>query len=85
MSKSFESELEAIASKLVARLAAEREKVGLTRSELSEAIGGYRNLITKLETGKRKLDAALFVKIADGLKLRPSVLMRRAWEDDDSD
>lgn len=82
MTKSFEAELEAIATKLVRRLVAEREKVGMTRSELSEAIGGYRNLITKLETGKRKLDAALFVKIADGLQLKPSVLMRRAWEED---
>jgi len=78
---SFEAELEAIEAQLVARLAEEREKVGMTRSELSEAIGGYRNLITKVETGTRKLDAALFVKIAEGLKLKPSTLMRRAWED----
>jgi len=82
MTEAFDAELAAIETKLVERLAAEREKVGMTRSELSAAIGGYRNLITKLETGKRKLDAALFVKIAEGLKVRPSTLMRRAWEEE---
>jgi len=81
MAMSFEAELEAIEARLVARLSAEREKAGMTRSELSEAIGAYRNLITKVETRSRKLDAALFVKIAEGLKLKPSTLMRRAWEE----
>lgn len=81
MAMSFEAELEAIEARLVARLAAEREKAGMTRAELSEAIGAYRTLITKVEARARKLDTALFVKIADGLKLKPSTLMRRAWED----
>lgn len=81
MSKSFEDELAEIEKKLVTRLAAEREKAKMTRAELSEAIGAYRTLITKLETGNRDLDAALLVKIARGLKLKPSTLMRRVWDE----
>lgn len=81
MTMSFEDELKAIEARLVARLAIEREKAGLTRSELADAIGAYRQIITKLETGQRGLDAALLVKIAQGLKMKTSTLMRKVWDE----
>ena len=78
MSDSFTSKLKEIEFDLIEGLRVEREAQGLTREELSRKIGASENLISKLESHKRGLEAALIVKLAEVYELTEGTLLRRA-------
>lgn len=78
MSDSFTSQIKEIEFDLIEGLRVEREAHGLTREELSRKLGASENLISKLESHKRGLEAALVVKLAKVYELTEGTLLRRA-------
>lgn len=78
MADSFTSEIKEIEFDLIEGLRVEREARGLTREELSRKLGASENLISKLESHKRGLEAALIVKLAKIYELTEGTLLRRA-------
>ena len=78
MADSFTTEIKEIEFDLIEGLRVEREARGLTREELSRKIGASENLISKLESHKRGLEAALVVKLAEVYALTEGTLLRRA-------
>ncbi len=55
-----------------------RERKGVTREQLSLAMGGPKNLISKLESHSRGLEGALIMAIAKALNMKPERLLREA-------
>lgn len=78
MADSFTGEMKEIEFDLIEGLRAEREAQGLSREELSIKLGASENLISKLESHKRGLEAALIVKLAEVYGLTEGTLLRRA-------
>jgi transcriptional regulator with XRE-family HTH domain len=78
MADSFTSEIKEIEFDLIEGLRVEREARGLTREEVSLKLGASENLISKLESHKRGLEAALIVKLAKIYDLTEGTLIRRA-------
>ncbi len=78
MTDSFTDQLGAIEADLIDGIAEERRRAGLTQADLSKKLGASGNLMNKLESHKRSLEAALVVMIAKQLNLTEGTLIRRA-------
>ena len=60
-----------------AALRAERTKRGWSQERLAEGAGLHRVYISELERGLRSPTLKAFMRIADALEMKPSVLMRK--------
>lgn len=81
MSKAFQDQLARDEVRLIDGIARVRERKGMTREQLSLAIGAPKNLISKLESYSRGLEGALIVAIAKALKMKPERLVHEALQD----
>jgi transcriptional regulator with XRE-family HTH domain len=55
-----------------------RKAAGITQTELGRLIGRRQTVISKIELGERRLDAAEFVDISRAIGVDPYRLMRQA-------
>jgi transcriptional regulator with XRE-family HTH domain len=55
-----------------------RKDAGITQVELGQRIGRRQTIISKIELGERRLDAAEFVDISRAIGVDPYRLMRQA-------
>jgi transcriptional regulator with XRE-family HTH domain len=55
-----------------------RKNAGVTQVELGRLIGRRQTVISKIELGERRLDAAEFVEISRAIGVDPYRLMRQA-------
>jgi transcriptional regulator with XRE-family HTH domain len=55
-----------------------RKDAGITQIELGQRIGRRQTVISKIELGERRLDAAEFVAISRAIGVDPYRLMRKA-------
>jgi transcriptional regulator with XRE-family HTH domain len=55
-----------------------RKNAGITQTELGQLIGRRQTVISKIELGERRLDAAEFVEISRAIGVDPYRLMRHA-------
>ena len=64
---------------LVAQLVTARKTAGLTQTDLAERLGtGWRQtLVSKIETGERKLDAVEFVVVARAVGANPATIVNQ--------
>lgn len=53
---------------LIDLLVQQREKLGMTQSELANAIGEYQSFVARLESGQRRLDVVEFLSLAEILQ-----------------
>lgn len=53
---------------LIDFLVQQREKLGMTQSELAAEIGEYQSFVARLESGQRRLDVIEFLRLAKILK-----------------
>ena len=53
---------------LIDFLVQQRERLGMTQSELADAIGEYQSFVARLESGQRRLDVIEFLRLAEVLK-----------------
>ena len=49
-------------------LIAERERVGITQTQLADALRRPQSFVSKYETGERRLDVEEFLQIAEALQ-----------------
>lgn len=75
MSKAFQDQLAEDEARLIDGIARVRERKGMTREQLSLAMGAPKNLISKLESHSRGLEGALIVAIAKAMKMKPERLV----------
>ncbi|HEY8540089.1 MAG TPA: helix-turn-helix transcriptional regulator [Steroidobacteraceae bacterium] len=59
-------------ARLIALLAAAREKAGLTQQQLADRLGKPQSFVAKYEGGERRLDVVEFLAIARALDLDPA-------------
>jgi transcriptional regulator with XRE-family HTH domain len=59
-------------ARLIALLAAAREKAGLTQQQLADRLGRPQSFVAKYEGGERRLDVVEFLAIARALDLDPA-------------
>ena len=78
MSKAFQEQLAQDEARLIDGIARVRERTGMTREQLSLAMGAPKNLMSKLESHNRGLEGALIVAIANVLNMKPERLLREA-------
>jgi transcriptional regulator with XRE-family HTH domain len=64
------------AVKVGERIAARRKKLGLTQMELAERVGMSFTTISDYENGKRNIALETLVRVAEGLEMDPSTLVR---------
>lgn len=65
-------------SPIAVRLREEREKAGLTQTELAEKAGVRQATISELETGKtRRVDLDVLDRLCGALRLSPGDLLKR--------
>jgi len=55
-----------------------RHEMGLSQEELADRIGLHRTYIGGIERGERNVSLENILRIADSLKIRPSVLLDMA-------
>ena len=53
---------------LIDFLVQQRERLGMTQSELADAIGEYQSFVARLESGQRRLDVIEFLRLAEVLQ-----------------
>jgi transcriptional regulator with XRE-family HTH domain len=85
MSKAFQVQLAQNEAQLIDGIARVRERKGMTREQLSLAMGAPKNLISKLESHSRGLEGALIMAIAKALNMKVDRLMREALRDVDTE
>lgn len=81
MTKDFQERLTDDEAKLIDGIARVRERKGLTREQVSLAMGAPKNLMSKLESHSRGLEGALIIAIADAMKMKAVQLFREALRD----
>jgi len=57
-------------------LIAEREKAGVTQTQLAKALGRPQSFVSKYETGERRIDVEEFLQIAEALQTDASGMVR---------
>ncbi len=55
-----------------------RERLKVSQEEFADSIGMHRTYYGSIEQGKRNLTMATLVRVADGLKIKISELLRAA-------
>ncbi len=60
---------------LIALLIQKREQLGMTQSDLANAIGEYQSFVARLESGQRRVDVVEFLRLAKVLKFNPAVVI----------
>lgn len=85
MSKPFQVQLTQYEAQLIDGIARVRERKGMTREQLSLAMGAPKNLISKLESHSRGLEGALIMAIAKALNMKAERLVREALREADAE
>lgn len=85
MSKAFQEQLAQDEARLIDGIARVRERKGMTREQLSLAMGAPKNFISKLESHSRGLEGALIMAIAKAMNMKAEYLMREALRNTDKD
>lgn len=53
---------------LIEFLVQQREKIGMTQSDLADALGEYQSFVARLESGQRRVDVVEFMRFAEVLQ-----------------
>lgn len=61
---------------LIDLLIQKREAVGMTQTELAEALGEYQSFVARLESGQRRVDVIEFLELAQVLRFDPVEALR---------
>ena len=61
---------------LIALLVQKREAVGMTQTDLAEALGEYQSFVARLESGQRRVDVIEFLELAQVLRFDPVEALR---------
>lgn len=59
---------------LLGLLRSERERLGVTQTELASRLGNTQTFVSKFERGERRIDAVELVEIAEALGVQPAKL-----------
>ena len=63
--------------RLIALIIEAREKVGMTQTDLADALGEYQSFVARLESGQRRLDVIEFIRLAEILDFDAPKLMAK--------
>ncbi|GFE87774.1 helix-turn-helix domain-containing protein [Steroidobacter agaridevorans] len=83
MTKDFQEKLAEDEARLIDGIARVRERKGMTREQVSLAMGAPKNLMSKLESHSRGLEGALIIAIADAMNMKAVQLFREALREVD--
>lgn len=53
---------------LIEFLVQQREKIGMTQSDLADALSEYQSFVARLESGQRRVDVVEFMRFAEVLQ-----------------
>ncbi len=67
---------------VAARLRQWRQRRGLTTIQLADRLDVHQSTISRLENGKRRLDAEMLVELCRALNITPSMLFEEKNEED---
>ena len=73
MAKGFQDERY---RRLIGQLVARRLELGLTQQEIAARLGMQQQVVSRYETGERRLDAVELVDVANVLGLNASTLLQ---------
>jgi transcriptional regulator with XRE-family HTH domain len=59
---------------LLTVLKSERERLGVTQTELADRLGNTQTFVSKCERGERRIDAVELVEFAEALGIQPGDL-----------
>ena len=60
---------------LITLLIQKREQLGMTQSDLADAIGEYQSFVARLESGQRRVDVVEFLRLAKVLKFNAAAVI----------
>lgn len=60
---------------LIDFLVQQRERLGMTQSELADAIGEYQSFIARLESGQGRVDVIEFLRLAEVLNFDANAVL----------
>jgi transcriptional regulator with XRE-family HTH domain len=61
---------------LIDLLIQKREAIGMTQTDLAEALGEYQSFVARLESGQRRVDVIEFLELAQVLRFDPVEALR---------
>jgi transcriptional regulator with XRE-family HTH domain len=61
---------------LVEFLVQQREKIGMTQSDLADALGEYQSFVARLESGQRRVDVVEFMRFAEVLQFNAADVLK---------